>query len=225
MVLHFAADGGLAFLNVACPVNGVVAYGGNAAGTKIDAVINGGQMLVMCHFRTHLESQIGGITIYDLVIFPDQLRGHRHIVDIGGSDFYRVDIARSSVRAHMVFHPKPLRVPFLGRVHFRVSFLIHVLGETGGVNDGGVYNRSSLHDMPACRRHPVDRVKKQLVQPNVIKLSAEKTPPANPSRYGRRCFLLKYLSFPHHGVEYVEYNCVVQPFQRCQLACIQNAVF
>ena len=78
-VLHFAANGGFAFLDPACPVNGVVAHGGNAAGTKIDAVFNGGQAFVMCHFRALLESQIGGITIYDFIIFPDQLRGYRHM--------------------------------------------------------------------------------------------------------------------------------------------------
>lgn len=76
-VLHLAADGGFALLNPACPINGVVAHGGNAARTKIDSVINGGQALVMCRFRVLLEPQIGGITVYNFVIFPDQFTGHR----------------------------------------------------------------------------------------------------------------------------------------------------
>ena len=47
---------------------------------------------------------------------------------------------------------------FPGLVFFRV------LGGTGRVNDGGVHDRSALHNMPAGCHYPVDRVKKLSVQ-------------------------------------------------------------
>ena len=41
-VLHFASDRGFLLFNITCPVDGVVAYSGESAGTQVDAVVNGG---------------------------------------------------------------------------------------------------------------------------------------------------------------------------------------
>ena len=58
-VLNLAADREFLLLNPECAVYGVVTYFGKPAGTEIDAVLNGGQILVIYNFHTLLKPQIG----------------------------------------------------------------------------------------------------------------------------------------------------------------------
>lgn len=79
-MLHFAANGRFAILNVPFPVDGFVTYFGQARRTAIDAKINVGEMLILLDFRALLDAQISGISVYNLVIFPEQIGGLRDVM-------------------------------------------------------------------------------------------------------------------------------------------------
>ncbi len=49
----------------------VIRYFGQTAGTAVDAVINAGKLLAAGYFVTLLNAEIAGITVNDLIVFPD----------------------------------------------------------------------------------------------------------------------------------------------------------
>ena len=130
-------------------------------------------MFIICHFFPFFYAQITRIAVDHLVVFSNQLRCHRHIVDIGGRHLYCVGIACPGVHTHMALHPKPPLISLFGRVHLRVPFLFCVFGRTGRVDDGGIHNCSALHDVSCLHHHPVDGLKKQFVQPMFLQQMPE----------------------------------------------------
>ena len=72
-VLYFTTHRRFAVFHVAFPVDSVVANLGKTIRTAVDAEVNVGKMLVVCDFRTLLDTNIARISIYYLVIFPEQI--------------------------------------------------------------------------------------------------------------------------------------------------------
>jgi len=81
-MLHFATDGRFALFDVTSPVDGVVTDFRKPVGAKVDAVVNRGYVLVIYQLRSLLDIQIPRSTIHDLVVLPNQLQGHCHIMDV-----------------------------------------------------------------------------------------------------------------------------------------------
>lgn len=159
---------------------GVIADFGKSAEPEIDAVINEGQVFVIRYFRALLYAQIVGVAVDYLVVFPQQICGHSHIVDVGWGHLYGMDIACPGIHSNMALHPEPPLVSLLGRVHFRIALLFRVLGGAGRVNDGSVHDCSAIHDVSALYHYTVDCFKKQLVQPVFLQQMPE---------IAQRCFV------------------------------------
>ena len=62
-MLYFAAHRGFAVFNITLPVNRVVADPGKTAGAAVNAEVNVGKMLVVCNFRTLLDTNIARISL------------------------------------------------------------------------------------------------------------------------------------------------------------------
>ena len=89
-MLHLAPDRGFGMLDHMIPVIGIVGYLLQAAGAAVDAIINRRKMLIRGDLFTLFDAKIPGVAVHDFVIFPYELWGNIHIMNIGWCDLYRV---------------------------------------------------------------------------------------------------------------------------------------
>ena len=121
-------------------------------------------MLILPDFRAFLNPQIAGISVYNLVVFPDQVRCFCDVMLICRSNSNRMNKPATCIHADVAFHPEFPLIVLFRLVHFRVACFVCVLGGAGGIDNGSIHNRAALHHVPRCHHNPVDCIKKQLIQ-------------------------------------------------------------
>ena len=137
-------------------------------GARGNAVFHLREMLVIFDFITLFDSKIHGIRIYCVVIFVHQMMRLDDVMRVGCCGRYGMDIACAGVRSGMELHPEMPLVALLGLMHFRIVSIVFVFGRAGSPHNGGIHNRSAMHDQSGIIQALPD-IRKQLFS-NVVLL-------------------------------------------------------
>lgn len=95
--------------------------------TLIHSELNLVFLFVFLDCRFINSSSISGITIYNLIIFPEKISGFAYIMHICRCISYCIDISTACIDTSICLYPKVSLVSFLGLMHFRIAFAVLIL--------------------------------------------------------------------------------------------------
>ena len=114
-VLHLTANGRFAVFDVPFPVDCVVTRSGHTPGAAADTKINVCKMRILFDFGTFLSTNIGRISIHDIIIFTEQFGCFGYVMLICPSDCHCVYQSAAGIYTNMALHPKSPFIALLRR--------------------------------------------------------------------------------------------------------------
>ena len=88
-------------------------------------------MLVLLDFGAFLNAEIAGVSIYNFVIFSNQIYGFGNIVLVYRGNRNGMDQPTSGVYANMTLHTEPPLITLSDLMHFRIASLLYIFVELG----------------------------------------------------------------------------------------------